>query len=985
MKNLIIWTGFILSQAILYGCADENQRGNFIKYADPFIGTGGHGHTYPGATMPFGMVQLSPDTREENWDGSSGYYHADPTIIGFTHTHLSGTGAPEYCDVLLMPTTGPVQLQAGDEKHPESGYRSAFSHDHEFAAPGYYSVLLDDHLIKAELTATYRTGMHRYTFPESGTSNIIIDLKHRDRVIDSYLEVIDSSTIRGLRRSTGWARDQYVYFYAKFSKPFSSYGLTVNDSLVSGAKKAEGTNVKGFVRFSTEKGERILVKVGISAVDKAGAKKNLEEENPGWDFDAVKRAAAKAWEEQLSGIEVTGGTDRQKRIFYSALYHTALAPNIFMDVDGRYRGVDHNIHRAEGFTNYTVFSLWDTFRALMPLYNITDRDRSLDFVKTFLEMYRIGGRLPQWELAGNYTGVMIGFHALPVILDAYRKGIRDFDKETAYRGMREWVEAKRDDLEYFRNMGYIPADKEVGSVSKVMEYAYDNWCVSAMAKELGLKEDFRTYHHRAVYYRHLYDSASGFMRPKNADRSWVEPFDPAEGSEHYVEGNAFQYSLFAPHDIPGLIGLIGGDAAFEKWLDNLFTYKSKYDKDVKDAAGLIGQYAHGNEPSHHLAFLYNYCGAPWKAQAMVRRILEDLYDDKPDGLSGNEDCGQMSAWYVLSAIGFYPVCPGRTEWSMVSPLFEKVVIQLKEGKTFTIRADHASEENRYIQSVKLNGVDYTRSWIDQNDILNGGELVVKLGARPEKGWGAGKEARPVAEVYEKFAALPYVVDGDRYFLKKIKVKLRCDTRNAQIFYTTDGTVPNENSLFYTGPFHLYQSTDLKCIAFKKGMDSSLPVTVTFRKINYSGFTDYSRKGKFLPGLKFRYYHAKVREVADLKDLNPVETGIISHFTIGERDRDDYFGYDFSGYIRIPVDGIYTFYNKTNDGSILYLDGREFINMDHGHTAYEKFRTIALRKGMYNIRQTYFQLAGGRYERVSWKGPGIEKQEIPPDALYHMAE
>ena len=983
VKNYsFILTVFLFLGFLLYSCSGDPDQKDYTAFADPSIGTGGHGHTYPGAAMPFGMVQLSPDTREENWDGSSGYHYSDPTIMGFTHTHLSGTGAPEYCDVLLMPTIGAIQLQVGDEKNPQSGYRSAFSHNNEYASPGYYSVLLDDHNIKAELTATQRSGMHRYTFPESGEANIIVDLKHRDRVIDSYIEVVNDTIIRGMRRSGAWANDQYIYFYAKFSRPFTSYGIAVNDSLAGGSKKANGTNIKAYVRFTTEKSEQIQVKVGISAVDMEGAKNNLRNENPGWDFNEIKQNAAAIWNKQLSKIEITGVTERQKRIFYSAFYHTALAPNIFMDADGRYRGVDHKIHRAQGFSNYTVFSLWDTFRALMPLYNITDRQRSLDFVKTFLEMYRIGGRLPQWELAGNYTGVMIGFHALPVILDAYRKGIRDFDVDMAYNGMYEWVEMNRGDLDYFRNLGFIPADKEGGSVSKVMEYAYNNWCVSAMAQELGRENDFKKFHQRAAYYRHLYDSSTKFMRPKNANRSWVTPFNPAQGSEHYVEGNAFQYSLFAPQDIPGLIQLTGGDDAFVAWLDTLFTHKSKYDKDVKDAAGLIGQYAHGNEPSHHMAYLYNYAGAPWKTQSIVWRILEEQYDDKPDGLSGNEDCGQMSAWYVLSAMGFYPVCPGRTEYAIGSPLFEKTVIHLENGKTFTIKAIHVSAKNKYIQSATLNGANHSRSWLDHSDIMKGGVLVFEMGAEPQKTWGAREADRPQAEIFKQSVALPYAVSADRFFLSEAKVELYCDMEGAQIYYTTNGSDPDENSNLYTKPFYLIKTTDLKFAAYKDGLDSSLPATEKFLKINFTAFRDYTNEEQFLSGLEYKYYHEKVRLVRDLDDLEPVRTGLISHFNIDERDRDSYIGYNFSGYIKVPHDGIYTFYNKTNDGSILYLDDKEFINTDRGHPAYEKSRTVALRKGIYKIAQKYFQLAGGWYNRVSWEGPGIEKQEIPSTVLFH---
>ena len=574
--------------------------------------------------------------------------------MGFSHTHLSGTGAPEFCDILLMPTTGKVNVLVGDEEDSKTGYRSKFSHDNEHASPGYYKVFLEDYHVSAELTATNRTGFHRYTFSKSDSSNIIIDLKNRDRVIDSKINIINDTEISGFRRSIRWAKDQHVYFYAKFSKPFKNYGITVDDKVIDNIKTAEGKNIKGFVNYSTNEGEIIMVKVGISSVSVDGAKKNLEAENQGWEFDNVKANAKALWNNHLSKIDVEGGTERERRIFYTSLYHTAMAPVTLNDVDGSYRGVDRKIHKVEDFTRYTVWSLWDIFRAQMPLYTIIEPSRMNEFIKTFLEIYKNGGRLPHWEIWGEYSGSMIGHHSLPIILDAFNKGIRDYDVNMAYEAMKNQVEHNG----YYSRLGFIPADKSGGSVSVVMEFAYNDWCIAEMARLMGNENDQQVYQQRAQFYKNMFDESTGFMRPKNSDRTWVTPFDPSEGSEHFVEGNSFQYSLFAPQDINGLIDLIGGDEKFEKWLDNLFTFESKFDTNAIDATGLIGQYAHGNEPSHHMAYLYNYVGAAHKTQKMVRQILETLYDDKPDGLEGNEDCGQMSAWYILSAMGFYPVTPG---------------------------------------------------------------------------------------------------------------------------------------------------------------------------------------------------------------------------------------------------------------------------------------------------------------------------------------
>ncbi len=963
----------LLILAFLSACSVKTRQRDYTRLVDPMIGTGGHGHTFPGATVPFGMVQLSPDTRWEDWDGSSGYHYSDKTIMGFSQTHLSGTGAPEYCDVLFMPTVGNVQILPGDEIDSKSGYRSAFRHENEYASPGYYSVLLDDYNVKAELTATTHAGMQRYTFPASGKSNIIIDLKNRDHVLESNIEIVSDTEIQGLRKSRRWASEQYVYFYAKFSKPFTTFGIAVNDSLKEGINNASGQNIRAFVQFPTAENEQVLVKVGISAVDIDGAKKNLEAEISVWDFEKVVQDAKEKWNTFLSKIDVEGGTEKQRRIFYTGLYHTAIAPNEFMDVDKRFRGVDHQIHTANGFTNYTVFSLWDTFRANMPLYTIIDPARYTDWIKTFLEMYRIGGKLPQWELAGNYTGVMIGYHTHSVILDGYVNGIRGFDAELAYEAMKKRVE----NIGYFNDLGFIPADKVGGSVSMVMEYAYNDWCVAQMAKSLNKPQDFQDFTCRSQFYKNLFDPSTGFMRPKNADRTWVSPFDPAEGSEHFVEGNSFQYSLFAPQDVNGLIDMIGGDEKFIAWMDTLFTEQSKHDENAIDATGLIGQYAHGNEPSHHMAYLYNYAGTPWKTQAIVRKILDTMYDDKPDGLSGNEDCGQMSAWYILSAMGFYQVCPGTPEYIIGTPIFDRVTINLENGKKFIVQANHVSDKNIYIQSATLNGLPLTKSWFTHDDILNGSELVFEMGPEPNREWGAANENRPHSEKYEATTVLPYAVTSDEYFLNSAKVILKCDDPEARIFYTTDGSRPTGQSLLYSQPVVLAKTTNVRFAAFKDGILPSVSVSVKVTKLEFENLKDHESSGNFRKGLKYNYYEAQVMEENDLDKLIPVEAGIISNFTIDKRKREDYFGYIYSGYLDVPRDGIYTFSIKVNDKCTLYLDGKEFL---HGG-----FRTVALRKGKYAVLEKYFQLGARKFNTVSWEGPGIPEQEIPASAFYHLQD
>ena len=958
----------------------------YVKYVDPFIGTGEHGHTYPGATLPFGMVQLSPDTREENWDGSSGYHYSDKTIMGFSHTHLSGTGESELCDVLLMPTVGKIQLNVGDENNSKSGYRSSFSHAEEEASAGYYKVFLKDYKTTVELTATKRSGFHRYTFPASNSSNIIIDLWHRGRVEKANIKIVNDSVITGLTLSSGWAIKQHIYFYAKFSKPFNNFGISKDNITLNSKREAEGKVIKASVTFDTKKGEQILVKVGISAVSVDGAKKNLEIENAEWNFDAVKEKAEDEWEKYLSKIKVEGGTEKELRIFYTSLYHTALAPNLFMDVDGSFRGVDHKVHKAKDFTNYTVFSLWDVFRAELPLLTILEPAKTNDFIKTSLKMYRLGGRLPIWEIQGTLSAHMIGRHALPMILDAYKKGIRDFDLDEAYEGMVDAIESNQTFNDMYKNFGFIPADKEGvgGSVSILMETAYNNWCVAEMAKILNKKDDFLRYQLRSQFYKNVYDPESGFMRPRNGDHTWLTPFDPAEPSGHYTEGNSFQYSAFVPHDMTGLIKLMGSDDKFVEWLDTLFTHKSKYDKNVVDASGLIGQYAHGNEPSHEIAYLYNYAGAAPKTQKYVNKILTSLYDDTPQGISGNEDCGQISAWYIFSSMGFYPVLPGDTVYAIGSPLFKRCTLNLNNGNSFTIEAKNVSKDNIYIRSAKLNGKTYTKSWISHNTILKGGTFVLKMGNRPNYNWGTSDNDRPKTKKLTPSILMPYFKIKENYFFDKATVLLGCDTKGALIYYTTDGSEPNENSPVYTTPFIITKTTLLKFFAVKKGLLKSTIVTATIKKLKNIGVThlkNYS-EDNLKPGLRYEYFEEHILFVNELDNFKPKKTDITTCFSIDERENDGLFCFIYDGYIKIPRDGVYTFFLSTNDGGVLYLDEKRFIDMDGPRTASPMSRTIRLKAGVYKIGEKYFQMGGGYSNNVSWKGPGIKKEIIPPEVLFH---
>ncbi|TRX60155.1 glycoside hydrolase family 92 protein [Fulvivirga sp. M361] len=721
------------------------EQALLTSYVNPFIGTGAHGHTFPGAAVPFSMVQLSPDTGIEGWDWCSGYHYSDSSIMGFSHTHLSGTGRGDLLDILLMPSTGAIQTEPGTKKDPDSGYRSRFTHENESASPGYYSVHLEDYNIEAELTASKRVGFHKYTFPQSENANILIDLFHGrkgDSVITTQVNIVNDTLITGLRKSKGWGEpgekywaEQEVYFAAAFSKPFQDWGTVQSEQIIERSTTRDGDKIKAFVRFNTTEKEVILVKVAISAVSIEGAINNLNAEIPHWNFDRVKQEAEELWERHLKAIVVEGGPE-QKEVFYTAMYHAQLAPYLYADVDGRYRGSDKEVQQAGGFDNYTVFSLWDTFRASHPLFTLIEPERVNDFINAMLAHYEEYGLLPVWSLHASETNCMIGYHSVPVIVDAYFKGIRDFEVEKAYEAMK--TSAMQDDfgVKYLKEYNYIPADLDNKSVSKTLEYAFDDWCIAQMAQALGKTEEYEYFLERSKSYVNVFDPATGFMRGKAANGEWQPGFDPkfaSYGKSDFIEGNSWQYSWFVPHDIPGLIKLMGGKKAFTQKLDDLF---NEVDEVVEgapvDITGLIGQYAHGNEPSHHVAYLYNYGGQAWKTQERVHQIITELYNNTPGGLSGNEDCGQMSAWYIFSALGFYPVNPASGNYSVGTPMFPKATIYLENGKSFEIIAENVSDTNIYVQSIQLNGKEYDKDYLLHKDIVAGGRLVFTMGKEPVK-------------------------------------------------------------------------------------------------------------------------------------------------------------------------------------------------------------------------------------------------------------
>ncbi len=735
-------------------------------YVNPFIGTNEMGHTYPGASVPFGMVQLSPETDtiqysvgkgyvKDVYRYCAGYQYSDKTIVGFSHTHFSGTGHSDLGDFLLMPTTGAVQLNPGTAGNPESGYRSRFSHETESAKAGYYSVLLSDYNIKAELTATIRVGFHRYTFPQSTEANIILDLvsgiyNYDGKVVWSSIRVENDTLVTGYRQTQGWARERVVYFAMVFSKPIRNYGcrddgkVVYNDfyrkfNTTKDFPEMSGRKLKTYFSFDTKAGEQVLIKFALSPVSTKGALQNLETEIPGWDFDQVKGLAEDAWNKELSRI-VIDASDEKKIIFYTALYHAFLSPTVFMDTDGNYRGIDHADHHAEAFTNYTTFSLWDTYRALHPLFTLVQQKRTADMVNSMLahQQQSVHHILPVWSHYANENWCMIGYHAVPVIVDAYMKGIPGFDAAAALEAcISSSTYASYDGIGDYIKYGYVPADKSSNSASKTLEYAYDDYCISRMAQKMGKTEIAATYSKRAEAYNYIFDAATGFMRAKSSAGAFQSPFDPLSTEKQgFIEGNSWNYSFYIPQNPMKLIALNGGNVKFVSHLDSLFDIKldEKHFAESEDitAAGLIGNYVHGNEPSHHVPYLYVFAGVPWKTQERIHQIVSTMYRNETDGLCGNDDCGQMSAWYVFSSLGFYPVCPGSNEYVIGAPSVDKATINLENGKQFTITAQNLSDKNIYIRQMKLNGQPLNGFILSNEDIVKGGTLEFVMGDKPKK-------------------------------------------------------------------------------------------------------------------------------------------------------------------------------------------------------------------------------------------------------------
>lgn len=740
----------VLGALPTYSQAKPNKKAtaNYTQYVNPYIGSGGHGHIFVGANVPFSAVQLGPSTIFEGWDWCSAYNYSSNTILGFTHTHLSGTGIGDLNDILLLPLAGKVPLKKAT-KEDASGYGSTFSHANEVVKPGYYSVNLDRYNVKAELTTSERVGFHKYTFHSKEEAHVLLDLADGvgwDSPKETFIKKTGKRTLVGYRHSKGWAADQRLFFAMEFSEDISNLALYDSTAIVTGTE-GKGLKMKAVLDFKNKSNKVVMVKVGLSPVSYENALANIKAEIPHWDFTKSVQQADAKWNKALGKIDIKGDADT-KTIFYTSLYHTMFAPSIFNDANGDYRGTDKKVYKNAGFVNYTTFSLWDTYRALHPLYTITQEDKINDIVKTFLAIYEQQGRLPVWHLMGNETDCMNGNHSIPVIVDAYFKGYRNYDLNLAYEAIKKTAMQTRAGMDYVQKLQYIPADSQLETVANALEYAIDDWCIAQMAKDLKKMDDYAYFTKRAELYKQYFDKNTGFMRGKLANGQWREPFNPLSSShrkDDYVEGNAWQYTWLVPQDPYGLIELFGGDDEFIEKFDQLFKIEEKVEGEEAspDISGLIGQYAQGNEPSHHIPYLYAYVGQPWKTAEIVREVFDKFYTTKPDGICGNEDVGQMSAWYVLSSMGFYAVNPANGIYVMGSPAVDEATIHYKSTISFKIEAVDNSKVNKYIQKVEYNGKPYTKSYITHDMIVKGGALKLYMGSQPSKTFGANKEDRPL--------------------------------------------------------------------------------------------------------------------------------------------------------------------------------------------------------------------------------------------------
>ena len=959
-------TLLLLALAAL-GCSPRSA--DPVDYVNPFIGTGFHGHTYPGATTPFGMVQLSPDTRAGNWDACAGYHYSDTTIDGFSHTHLSGTGCADLADILFHPTTREIVIHDGEcVLQPYF-----FSHDDERASCGYYAVTLPDVNIGVELTAAPRTGVHRYTFTGKGPRQVIVDLLHtvtEEKIDLCELRRTAPGELAGMRCTQGWVPDQYVFFAARFSEPFADVQLL-------GDKQAVLT-------FAPDV-RTLTIAVGLSSVSVENARMNSLAEVPELDFDAVHARAVGQWRKALGDIVVEGGSRDEMTNFYTAQYHTKLTPNLMNDVNGEYRRHDQTVARVpEGESYYSTFSLWDTFRAWNPLQTLVDTALVNDMIRSMLDMYDSTGELPIWPLASGETGTMIGYHAVSVIADAYLKGIRGYDADKALEAMIRSSNINKKGSDYYTAQGYIPSNIKRESVSCTLEYAYDDWAIARMAQAMGRDDVFGEYARRALNYVNVFDGSICFFRGRQSDGNWSAPFEEFATGRDYTEATPWHYRFFVPHDVNGLIQLFGSRETFIREMDRLFTLESdEMQLDVSDVTGLMGQYAHGNEPSHHMAYLYNYVGQPWKTQELTRRLLHEMYAPTPEGIIGNEDCGQMSAWYVFSSLGFYPVCPGSNEFALTAPQFPKAVVRLANGRTLTVTADNP-RRSVYIASVTLDGKPIDRNYITYDELMQGGELHFALRPRPDYERGTDDAAAPHSLTRGEVVSIPYTTQNVSLFTEPLAVALATTTSGAEIRYMLDGSEPTETSALYAAPVPVDRSLTLKAKGFKPGAAPSRTLTLkaekaVFRKGALAGETATH------PGVAYSYYEGVFSCVNDIRKGKYVSSGTMPAPSIAQAPQEDHFAYVFTGLILIPERGVWEFMTKSDDGSVLTIGDRKVVDNDGSHASVMATGRVALEAGLHPYTLLYFEDYEGQDLLWGWKAPGAEGFEAIPEANLRMTD
>ena len=993
MKSNFFFFLIILTTFSLLG-ADAKQP---VDYVDPLLGTSScRWMLFPGPCLPFGMVKLSPDNTDE-WTMDAGYEYSINSISGFGHVHSWMMGS-----FLIMPTTGDLKIAPGSKDDPDAGYRSRFKHKNEFASPGYYSVLLDDYKIKAELTATSRAGFQRYTFPKAEKARVLFDLmvpeEGKPEIINARITKVSDSEIEGeIHRSMGW-NEYTLHFVARFNKPFDSMtGWSGSDIKkdIENIAVSKDMDIGAVVNFAVEKNETLLLKTGISYVSTENARLNMETElaDFGWDFDAAQAFARDAWNELLKKVDVKGGSETNKLKFYTNLYRAYSARTMFSDVDGRYVDMCENVQQLDDPSSpvFGCDAFWNTFWNLNQLWTLVTPDVTNQWVKSLLEIYDRGGWLPKGPGGIEYSSIMVASHEISLIVNAYQSGIRNYDIDKAYEAIKriQLVPGRAHpcggyvgnrNLKSYMDIGYVPADE--GPVSNTLEYAYDDWCVAQMAKSLQETDDYDYFMQRSQNYKNVFDATSGYIRPKHEGGPWQQDFVPvieATGKEDnfaskdYVEGNARQYSWFAPHDVAGLIRLMG-ENEFNRRLDRGFELSRP---------NFVSEFVnHSNQPNMQAAYLFNYSGKPWLTQKWVREILDHYYGTgAANGYPGDEDQGQMGAWFVMSAMGLFQMDGGANAapfYEITSPLFEQTSIDLDEnyytGKKFIIKADGVSSKNRYIQSATLNGKPLNNAWFYRTELINGGELVLKMGSTPNKKWGL--QQPPSQEI--NIVTSPYVSSDNKLFLNDAKVTLACDTRDAAVYYTTNGEAPTKQSTRYTTPFIIDESTVVKMRAFVDEQSSHINTA----HLEKAAFREPVESGEVMPGLLYQYFEGVFQATADFQFAKPVESGVSTHFSISSRKQENFFAYSFDGFIKIPKDGFYTFILQSNDGSRLSLDGRLLINSDGLHPIIEVVQKVALKAGFHEISVLYFQEGGTNYLQLLWKGPEFDRQEIPAHVLFH---